>query len=154
VNDPDEGLAGFRRVFGADLRPFDKRWQDFILGLEPPPVSVAVQRLEFLGQALVWMRDQPTLPEPDSLEKLKTILQAIRFQRIETAHHGEAFRTEASDEMFVYPDDDGVERAFDMLEPSAADLPPRLEAAALKPAPMLVWHRDVDGELIPDIRFR
>ena len=134
-------------------KPLQHEWKKYVLDLEPDPLTTALSRLEFLGQALRFLQahDHPT---PRTLKTLMGQLQAMRY-RMWISSHGIRFEHDARDaENFQYTRPNGVVRAFKLLAPARNDLPPRIVAPGLRPEPMLVWSRDEDDQLVQDVQFR
>ncbi len=144
----------FRQAFQTeDTTAFRKRWEQYIHDLKPDPLSTAVGRLRFLARGLKYLKAN-NQPAPANLDALRQALQRHGFRLTSTSHGIETVKS-ASDESFYYfIRDNGSESRFEMLEPEAAGLLPRITAPGLRPQPTLVWHSDHSGGLESDIQYK
>lgn len=152
ISDGRSSSSAFRDTFGKDIAAFEKMWRQYIAVLQPDPINVAVERLEFLGEALGYLLRQGE-PMPKSMDELKTLLRRRSFEVTRRLGGMERTMKASDDASFEYPLPAGVKRQFQLLEPEAKGLPPRLVAGGLRPEPMLVWLRTGDA-LACDIAYR
>ena len=143
----------FRRAFRLDdLAPMQQRWSAFVKSQKPDPVSLATDRMAFLAAGLRWMH-QRGQPLPASLEQLKRTLQAASFRLIRRSHHG-SHELKADDPTLYGYEVEGVFKPFELLGPSASNLPPRITARGLDPEPIVEWERRGGDGLVQTIRYR
>ncbi len=144
----------FHTAFGtADTKAFQKRWEQFALNLEPDAYSTAIARLQFLGRGLKLLQ-QHAQPMPANIEVLRHKLQAVSFYTLETSHAGQIKTTAMDESNYQFQDKRGNTKRFELLEPSADNLPPRITAPGLDPQPTLNWSRDDRGQLAAKIEYR
>lgn len=149
----DSGEA-FAQTFGAGAAGgFERAWRRWAADLQPDAVSAAAERMRVLGRSMLWLRQQ-NQPYPNSTAVLRSILQragyVAQYRMNETVVEYQA----RDDGLFEYETPGRTRRMFQMLEPEANDLPPRLVAPGLKPEPTLVWYRQRGQDLIADIAYR
>lgn len=143
----------FAEAFGADnTTAFEKRWREYALKAEPDALNQALGKMEFLGGGLRFLSEN-NMPAPKNIDELKKALQLIRFRFVQT-WPGVRVEWNAADESAYTFVRNKVESPFQLLEPSADDLPPRLTAPGLKPEPTLIWSRDNEGKLVQDVQYR
>lgn len=144
----------FRSAFGYGAEPgIENRWQNFAATQRVSPVSVAVDRMKFLGSALAYKHG---LNEkmPRSFSKLRQDLQGRGFKLTRHRRGSQEELDASDDDLFRYTRPGGQGSAFLLLEPAGFGLPPRLAAPGLSPEPNLVWERDGHGQLVFDIEYR
>jgi len=144
--------SAFRETFGKDVGAFETLWKRYIGALQPDPMNVAVERLEFLGEALGYLQRQQQ-PMPTSMDELKSVLRQRGFSASRTVGGVERKISARDAEAFEYPLPTGGKREFQLLEPERAGFPPRILAAGLRPEPMLRWFQ-VDDALVSDIDYQ
>ncbi len=152
-----EGYAAevaFARGFGSrNIAGLERHWRDYLKTLQPDAVSLAVDRMTFLGNALAYKASLRE-PAPDRLQRLRDDLQARAFTVTRTLP-GWSHTTRALDDaVFTYDHPNGYAVDFLLLEPTEYGLPPRITAPGLDPEPTLRWSRGVDGSIRFDIDFR
>ena len=149
-----DSTSAMQEAFGTDdLTPLANKWRSFAIQQEPDPINTAASRMEFLAEALKFMYQRGE-PAPTSLGSLRDSLQARHFV-LTRQSHGITVEMKAEDpELYRYQRRNGSTGLFKLLEPSRADLPPRITATGLRPEPTLVWSRDADGNLVQDIEYR
>ena len=149
-----ESSRAFARAFGSnDTRAFRQRWEEFARKQEPDALTATMHRMQFLGQALMFLQERKE-PTPRTIEELKTKLQAMQF-RIRRASHGLSEEVSAKeDALFTYPRAGGGTLPFELLEPARDDLPPRVRANPPKMQATLVWTRTESGGLQYDIELK
>lgn len=155
VSKGKDGGTAFREAFGApDTAAFRQRWEEFARTIEPDPVNVALERMEFLGESLRFLKQRGETM-PTSMEALRVRLRAIRFQAVKRDQHGLTIRASGTDEtLYRYRRADGAEAQFKLLTPEGKDLLPRIAAPGLRPEPTLVWSRDRQSQLVQELSFR
>jgi len=138
----------FAIAFGsADYEPFEKAWRAYIEQLTADPLTIAVERINFMADGLLALHQRGKTPE--SIEQLQTELQRIRY-RLTTSSHGNRKVMDANDDdNFAPPPADrrGREVKVLLLEPEKPDQPPRVQITGLKSTVGVVWSRDDDGVL-------
>lgn len=149
-----DSRSAMQDAFGTDdLTPLARKWRDFAIEQEPDPINTAASRMEFLGEALKFMYQRGE-PAPRTLSLLRESLQARHFV-LTRQSHGVTVEMKAEDpDLYRYQRRNGSIGLFKLLEPSRADLPPRITATGLRPEPTLIWSRDTDGNLVQDIEYR
>lgn len=155
VSKGKESNAAFREAFGApDTAGFRQRWEEYARTIEPDPVNIAMERMEFLGESLRFLKKRGEAV-PTSMEALRVKLRAIRFQAVKRDQHGLTKRVSGTDEsLYRFNRSDGVEMMFKMLPTEGKELLPRITAPGLRPEPTLIWWRDAQGQLMQDITFK
>lgn len=144
----------FRTAFKArDTIAFRKRWERFVLKLEPDFLSTAVKRMQFLGQGLRWLGSHD-LPVPDSLDALRASLQEKAFHLVYFSDSGLHKVSAKDDALFTYRDRKGDVREFEVHPLSDRQPLPVLTAPGLKPEPVLHWSKDEEGRLVQKIDYR
>lgn len=144
----------FRSAFGyGAAQGIEDRWQDYASTQPASAVSVAVDRMRFLGSALAYKHGLNEAM-PRSFSQLRSDLQGRGF-KLTRHRRGDQEELNASDSnLFTYTRPGGQHSAFLLLEPAGFGLPPRLAAPGLSPEPILVWERDDQGQLVFDIEYR
>jgi len=144
----------FATAFGStDTVSFSEQWRSYALAMEPDPVNTTMVRMSFLGEGLVFLRDQGQAM-PDSLTGLRKALTTIDFSTYRR-QHGLTIKRSATDETsYQYTDVRGNTRSFTLLAPARSGFPSRIAAPGIKPEPTLNWLFDDDGKLIHEIQFR
>ena len=133
--------------------PFEKKWQRYALDMEPDSLHTALQRLGFLGEGLLLLRNQQA-PRPENIHALRDALQTIHFRTIR-ARHGMEFKIDSRNEsVYGYQTANKNPAKFQLLEPAGFDQPPRIAAPGLTPEPTLVWFRNTEGQLVYGFTFR
>ena len=149
-----QSRAAFQQAFGVEsLAPAADRWRAFAKRQQPDALNVALTRLQFLGRGLRYLHERDE-PLPDSLAGLKRELQRRSFRLTYKSHAIRTTYRAKNDQLYRFTRDNGSTGAFELLEASRNDLPPRITARGLRPQPMLVWSRNEEGELVQDVRFR
>lgn len=139
-------------AFGKDgLEPLTDDWRAFALKQRPDEVAEASERLIFLGTGLRLLAEQGE-EMPDDLEALRDTLQRYGFKLRRSEMGVTRDFSAGNNDLFQYSRASG-ERAFVLLSPDRAGLPPRITAPGLDPEPTLVWYRDHDGKLVQDITY-
>jgi hypothetical protein len=109
--------------------------------------------MEFLGQGLLALR-KAGASEPHSFSDLETALRRGQF-RVIRVMHGMSMRITAEDDtLFRYIDAKGRQMPFVLIRSDVDGYPPQLTAPKVSPTPTLVWSKDPDGQLIPEINWR
>jgi hypothetical protein len=154
VSQHRDSARAFEQAFGSrDTSAFRERWEDYAEALEPDSMNTAMERLEFLGQALKFLQERGDRL-PASTEGLRAHLQRIGF-RATRQEPGRTIQVSAKDEsLYEYTLPNGKTQRFQMLDAESRDLLPRLTAPGLDPQPTLVWRRDKTGQLMSEIVFK
>lgn len=151
------------KAFGTeDYTNFEAAWRKFIVALEPNPEKTAAQRLEFLAYGIRAMQEAGRPIE--SLDQIKSTLQAAKFRIVEPLGHGMTVVQSATDaENFEAPEPDpnplarpGMKQRAATLElekPAAPNLPPGAVVKGLKLTVRLIWQCDTDGALMSRIVY-
>ncbi|MCX5660938.1 MAG: DUF1570 domain-containing protein [Planctomycetota bacterium] len=155
VSKGKDGGTAFKEAFGApDTAGFRQRWEEYARTIEPDPVNVALERMEFLGEAMRFLKKRGEAV-PTTMDALRFRLKAIRFQAVKRDQHGLTTKASGTEEsLYRYNRSDGVEATFKMLPADGKDLLPRITAPGLRPEPTLVWWRDSQNQLMQDLSFR
>lgn len=135
---------------GPDL--LEPVWKQHTMRITPNPLTVATDRLIFLGYGLS-MLDQTRQRMPETTEELRRRLKIHGFEVLRRSPHGSTTRQTPRDEMFEYLTEDGLVVAFDTLPGDKPGLPPRIEATAIAQRPRLEWFRDAKRRPVPHIVF-
>lgn len=162
----DPALA-FVDAFGApDAAPFERAWADYILNLEPDPVSTAVERLEFLGEGLEFLFGEH-IAAP-TLDDAKRQLRLRKFTLIRTDHGLKRTVSSDDDRLFCAPggvgdEPPGAKRAFTgarrvptiaLVDSASPDLPSGAAITGLRVEVRLAWRPGDDGRPVSEITFR
>jgi len=133
------------------VEPFHKAWQQYAREAQPDTVNIVLERLNFLGHALRYMKER-NMAMPLSTAHLRSQLQKLQYRTLRTTH-GITTETSSQDEsLYRYPSG-RAKRFFKILPPAGDDLPPGITAPGLKPRPTVIWSRDFDGQLMQDVVF-
>ncbi len=154
VNGGRESEKAFRQAFRTQSTDaFHKRWERFVQGLEPDVLTTAVSRMRFLARGLRYLHenDQPT---PLTIDELRRALQRVGFRLVGRSHGQETVISAMDDVVYGYSLGNGGHRWFELLEPEASRLLPRIAANGLRPAPMLTWSRGEGDKLTIEIGYR
>lgn len=149
-----DSKAAFKLAFGAeDTSNFRRQWERFASNMQPDALDTAVSRMRFLAQGLLVLQERRE-PAPLSTNELRQRLMALGFRasRIENGIRTEVSANDAS--LYMFQKDNGGFGTFEILTPQQASHPPRVTAAGLSPQPVLVWSRDANGQLMPEVSFR
>lgn len=139
-------------AFGKDgLKPLADDWRAFALSQQPDDVAEASERLAFLGTGLRLLAEQDE-NMPENLSELRDTLKRYGFKTRRNEMGVTRSFSAGDDALYRYASGTDA-RAFVVLEPKRAGLPPRISAPGLDPEPTLIWYRDHDGELIHDIVY-
>lgn len=144
----------FKHAFGAeDAAAFRRQWDQFVMQLQPDAVDVAVGRMRFLAEGVLLLKQRGE-PVPDKADALRVRLTQLGFRavRIENGVRTEISATDPA--LWVFSRANGSTGSFELLEPSASALPPRITAEGLKPQPTLKWEHDADGKVVPALDYR
>jgi hypothetical protein len=152
-NVPSE--RAFRDAFGTnETQSFRQAWQRFAEQHEPEPLSLTLDRLDFLARAMTFLEERGERV-PRRLSDLRARLQAMNYRLIRTTPGGLRFEIAASDEsLYAYTRPNGQQAPLVFLNAERPNLLPRISAPGLRPEPTLIWHRDADGQLVHEIVFR
>lgn len=146
---PDDALL---MAFGTDgLKPLADDWRAFAMSQQPDDVAEATERLAFLGTGLRLLAEQDEAM-PKDLSELRDTLKRYGFKTRRNEMGVTRSFSAGNDAMYQYASGSD-DRAFVILAPNRAGLPPRLSAPGLDPEPTLIWYRDHDGKLIHDIVY-
>ena len=145
-------------AFGREgVASIEAGWRRHALAQQPDDLTLATERLEFLGTGLRLL-DEHGEAMPGSIAQLHTTLRQYGF-RMQRREMGVSRVMDADNAaLFSFVRGNGSARPytadFRMLAASRSDLPPRIVAPGLSPEPTLIWHRDEDGKLVQDISYR
>lgn len=154
LNKGRTSAKAFRQAFGTDNTvAFRQKWEQYARKIKPDPLTTAIVKMEFLGQGLRFMQEQQA-PIPATLGTLRQYLRGIGFRMIRHYHTGPVEISAHEEELYAYQNRGGATVPFQMLEPEATNLLPRIVARGLKPEPMLLWSVDDQGKLISHIEYR
>ena len=151
-------VSAFRAAFGVrdDTTAFRQRWEAYLKTLRADPLSAAVDRMEHLGMLILKLhKDGHKIPQ--TMDDLRRQVDDLGYQLQrrpcpDGSQDGDSeFRI---DELFTYTTDSAESQAFELLEPRANNLLPRITAAGLKPRPTLDWSEDDRKQLVPDINYQ
>jgi len=154
VSEGLEAAEAYRRAFGSsDTYSLERAWLRYAEAQETDPLSTAAYRLEFLGAALRFMVEKGE-PLPRDMDALRATLTAREFSLTRSSHHVTDTLTATDASLFTYSRTTGAVAEFEMLASSRDDLPPRISAPGISPAPTLIWSRDDAERLVMDIEYR
>jgi len=98
LNDGRDASAAFRDSFGGSddrmVADLERRWRDFVIQRRPGSFRAAAERLRFLAEGLLFLRDRGI--RPTSLDGLQTALVEQRFEADRTGA-GDPARPRAGD---------------------------------------------------------
>jgi hypothetical protein len=142
----------YAKAFGSpDYQLVERAWLKHVEGMQPSPEKVAEQRLSFLAGGLSFLREKGT--EPNTLLKLKTELQAVRFRLRKPIGFGMVIElTSEDDTMFEAPRAPG-RITLEMLPPRIPSLPPQLRVRGLSVIVKLSWFTDSSGRAVPQVIY-
>lgn len=131
---------------------FASSWHSYAIHQRPHNVSEAAERLAFLGTGLRILAEQGE-PMPRDIHTLRSDLRryGFRLRRTEMGLTRDLSAEQA--DLFRYTRGEQDKREFVVLDPLRSDLPPRITAPGLKPAPTLIWYRTAEGKLIQQIEY-
>jgi hypothetical protein len=144
----------FAEAFGDfDVEAFEAAWKAYVQQLEPDELSLAAERLEFLGVGMARLHERGVAME--SFEELRASLEGIQFQ-VRKSDEGGVRELSAQDgSMFEAPAPAApgeVAPEIRLVAP-VGDFPPGLEVVGLRAVVSLSWER-TDGRLISRIGYR
>ncbi len=155
VSDGRYSAMAFAQAFGtSDVTAMQERWLEFAAAQEPDELTRTLERMEFLGQGLLFLVGREDAKVPENLEELKGELQRRRFRITRTTGELKTTYTAADEEMYRFLQKNGDSTAFEVLPPSKKGLPPRVRATGLSPLPTLDWTLDDEGVAVGEIEFR
>ncbi|MEM9419281.1 MAG: DUF1570 domain-containing protein [Planctomycetota bacterium] len=143
----------FGRTFGDDTRRFEARWEKFIENVEPDDYSIALKRIQFLGEGLRFLKTQ-NADTPESSRDLRKALQSRGFRLTWITQSGKTVVDSANNSLYSYTDSKGDSHRFEIV-PAEEDsnMPPLLTASKLKPAVTLTWVKDDSGKLRSQLEY-
>jgi hypothetical protein len=145
--------AAFTQAFGvASPEVYEQAWTRFILQLEPDPLSVAAERLAFLGHGLMTLHNSRITPA--SIDQLRESLQERRFRLMITDGLTRRELSSSDSRLFQAPFDRGKQTRLDLIPANDASLPPALRVTGLRATAMLVWWRGADGKPEREVIFK
>lgn len=139
----------YAQTFGEGSEPqFEERWRKFLDELEPDDFSLAMERLEFIGEGVAYYH-QKGVQIPDTIEGIRKMLTDHQFaMSYQPSHGAPKVVTRASDpEIWTYTDNRGKEHAFELAPPRRDEVLPRIIAPRLHPTPSIQFKRQDDGTL-------
>ena len=97
INQRKSPEDAFAEAFGdgASPRSFERRWQEYMLKLEPDPITTATMQAEFLVHGMRFLHEKDIRPR--AIVQLKTERQEFSF-RLMRNHHGLVTEVAASDD--------------------------------------------------------
>lgn len=144
----------FRQAFGGqDTAAFRKRWETFILNLQPDAFTTTIARMQFLGWGLHYLHKSSS-PAPTTLAELRQALQKIKFRMTSHSHGNETVTSSKEESMYRFTRSNGGVDEFKLLEAQGKGLLPRIVAPGLSPEPMLIWSKDRNGKLNPTMQYK
>ena len=147
--------TAFAQAFGtSDTTAMQARWLEFAKTQEVDELTRTMERMEFLGQGLLFLHGKEGVTPPGSLDDLKRELQRRRFRVTRSTGGLETTYDAADEELYRFQPGKGEAMAFELLPPSREGLPPRVRATGLSPVPVLEWSRNEEGEPVAEIEFR
>lgn len=154
ARNPAEQKDAFLKAFGtSNLQAFERNWQYYILHLEADPLSVAASRMELLAHGIRYLHEKRQRM-PTSLRELRRTLERLGFEA-SRRRQNIVTRFRASDPSYYeYPLPTGQSVPFDFLPPTQPGELPTLSASRLTPTPFILWFRDEQGKLLPDVAYR
>jgi hypothetical protein len=146
--------VAFRKAFGStDTTDFRKKWEQYVAKLEPDPLTLTVQRMEFIGQALQWLQAKGEAM-PRSVDQLRQRLQRVNYKATRSTH-GVKFEFDSKDEsLYEYPAGKDHRFMFELAASTDRDLPPSVVAKKIKPTPTLYFTKDSDGQITQEIEYK
>lgn len=146
--------TAFRQAFRTDnTTAFRKRWEAFVLDLEPDAFTTAVARIRFLGRGLKSLHEN-NKNIPTTLDNLRKALVRINFRLKGNSHGREIIMSAKDDSMYAFMRPNGTQDQFELLEPEASGLLPRIVARGLRPQPTLIWSKAKNGKLESTIKYK
>ncbi len=145
----------FEEVFGSrDLQPFEDAWIDFMLELEPDPISAATERLEFMAEGMRSLDSGGV--DVVSVEELKRRLRDDGFLLLRYEHGAIRSFSSDDDRYFEAPPTDVKRKTSELIfnPPEAPGLPPSIEVLNLRVPVRLTWSRDAEKRLVYDIQYQ
>jgi len=144
----------FRQAFGGqDTTAFRKRWEAFILDLQPDAFTTTIARMQFLGWGLHYLHES-SRPAPTTLDELRQVLQKIKFRMTSHSHGNETVTSSKEESVYRFTRPNGAVDEFKLLEAQGNGLLPRIVAPGLNPEPMLIWSKDRNGKLNPTMQYK
>ncbi|MEM8739074.1 MAG: DUF1570 domain-containing protein [Planctomycetota bacterium] len=144
----------FTQTFGRDDARFARRWERFMGEVEPDHYSVALKRLQFLGEGLRFLAEAGGGASPTDLEALRKTLQERSFTLTWLTESGEKTLDSKDEALYGYEDRKGVAQRFELVPAEAeSGLPAGVRASELSPTPTLAWTRDDGGNLRAQVTY-
>lgn len=107
LNDGRDSVSAFRMAFGGTddraLGDFERRWRAFVAEQKPGSVRAAVDRLTFLAEGVLHLREQGV--HPASIEALKASLIEAGFELEIGSHAGGVVLRAADESLYEVPAD-------------------------------------------------
>lgn len=107
LNEGRDPVSSFRMAFGGTddraLADFERRWREFVKQQSPGSVRAAMDRLTFLSEGLLRLRDRNV--HPSSLEELKSALKKEGFTLAMGSHAGPVTLRAEDESLYSIPPD-------------------------------------------------
>ncbi|MBB6431084.1 DUF1570 domain-containing protein [Algisphaera agarilytica] len=143
----------FSRTFGDDTRKFEARWENFIEKVEPDHYSMALKRMQFLGEGLRFLESQ-NVDTPKTTRDLRKALQARGFRLTWVTQAGKKVVDSDDSSLYSYKDSKGNTQRFEIIPAEEdSELPPSMSAPKLKPVVSLTWIKDDQGNLRSQLEY-
>jgi hypothetical protein len=145
----------FKRAFRTDdYGSFENAWKKYVAQLEPDPIYIAAERLEFLGLGLKYLFEHDI--EIHTIGELRTALKASNFRMMRNSHGEVETVSAADDDLFEPPQpaEDAGAATLELVPSERDDKPPSLWIKGLSPDVGLVWRLDSEGALRDELVFQ
>ena len=138
--------SAFQTAFGAtDTRRFHARWQHFAREqLKPDNYSIAIHRMHFLGQGLLFLSHSGE-SMPADIDSLRHTLQEKGFSVTRFGHAGQTKIAASDESLYRYQDSKNQKREFEIVLPDTEGKIPKIQALGLRPVPILDWEVAHEG---------
>lgn len=149
---PDDA---FHEAFGADASPrsFERHWQEYMLELEPDPITTATMQAEFLAHGVKMLHEQGTRVR--AIGTLKEELRKVRF-RLVRSHQGQVTEISAADDENFKPPPSGRSArpaSIKIVPVRDRSIPAEVIINGLEYRIRAQWVRDKQGKLAMEIVY-
>lgn len=145
----------YKRSFGSSAESFERAWREYMLKLEPDPLSLAVTRMRFLAQGTRWLveNDQPA---PTTMEELKNQLQKHNYRSARSTHGGQLIYESRNNDMFLPPPPDRPKAEVTLTLEKNPDetLPAEIFCSGLSTPVRIIWKKQEDGRLRYEFQYQ
>ena len=143
------------RAFGStEFSAFERAWKKQTLALTPDPLSVMVERLDFLAEGIRVLERSGTHVE--TLEQLKQALIELKFNQTLGSHLSKWVLSASDEEIYRVPVPVGRQKpaVLRLVPPKKKGNWPTLEVSGLRAQVRTIWQIALDGQPVSDVVIR